>query len=364
MKTEVHRFIMPHMLAHFRGTMYSMRQVFFAIACTAVFFLPCTAHGATGELVFSDVQRSHPAWDEITFLSERGVISGNPDGTFHPDEFISRAAALKIIIAPIAPIEELWENTRSSYEDVSNLDWYFPYIEYAFTNLHIIDGPPATKNFVPGRTVKKAEFLKMLLLSDSAPIEEFTPIRAPFAIDALTMQEWYIPYLKYAVAASLVPFEGSGKVFPGQELTRADAAVIVARYLQFKEGDRTQELLDQTEHALVRMLEDLGGEDIRSASAHSVRAMLTAYGASKSHPLDPLVQAMVKITEGFWFMLLSWHQIEVRDWQGALQNALMSATRAEQARALHEGFGYLVLELERLIETIAREAQAGLRGTD
>jgi len=350
-----------HMLAHFRGTMHPMRQGILVFAHIALLLVPRTVFGGETSR-FVDLPRAHPAFAEIEFLAERGIIQGNPDGTFHPDELVSRAAALKMIIAPIAPLEELWKNERSSYKDVSNLDWFFPYIEYAFANLHVIDGPPVTSIFVPGRTVIKAEFLKMLFLADQAPIEEFTTIRAPFAPDAINMEEWYIPYLKYAVSASLIPFVGDGNGEPAQELTRADAAVLVARYIQYKEGGRTQELVQQTENALVRTLEKLGIDDIRGASLHSVRALLTSYGASKIHPLDPLVQGMVKIAEGFWFLLLSWHQVEIREWQGALQNILTAATRAEQARSIHGDLDSLALKLEKLAEAIAIEAHTGFMG--
>lgn len=336
-----------------------MRKGILTLVSVGMIFLPRTILAASGEQIFFDVPRGHPAFNEIQFLAERGVIQGNPDGTFHPDELVSRAAAVKMVVAPIAPLDELWKNSESSYKDVSNLDWYFPYIQYGFSNLHIIDGPPVTSSFVPSRTVIKAEFLKMLLLADGAPIEEFTTIRAPFSPDATNMQAWYIPYLKYAISSSLIPFRGDGNAEPAKELTRADAAVLVAKYLQYKEGDRTQELIDETEHALVRTLEKLSSDSIRDASLNSVHAMLTAYGASKIHPLDPLVQGMVKVSEGFWFLLIAWHQVEVREWQGALQNILTAATRAEQARALHTGLDNLALELEKLAEAMALEAQAG-----
>ncbi len=327
---------------------------FFALA----WIIPSVSFAASGA-TFPDVLESHPAYSEIEDLVVRGYVQGNPDGTFKPDELVSRAAALKLIIAPIADAKALGKNQKSVYDDVSNLEWYFPYVAYAQATIGIIDEPPLTTKFFPERTVTKGEFLKMLLLAHNSSIDLFQSIQAPFASDGTNMDEWYIPYTRYGVSASLFPMD-SGNLEPGKELTRADAAVLLSWFLQYQEGLRTDVLNGQTEEALITLVQYLGKRDVRNASFYSSRAMLTAYGASRSAPEERIVQGNTKLAEGFWFLVLAWHQIGTRQWQAALQNILGAATRAEQARSLDPSLNSLVLELERLAQTMALEVKTGI----
>ena len=49
--------------------------------------------------VFTDVQLGHPEYIALKYLKEKGVITGYSDGSFKPDNLISRVEALKIILA-------------------------------------------------------------------------------------------------------------------------------------------------------------------------------------------------------------------------------------------------------------------------
>ena len=46
---------------------------------------------------FSDVSKDFWAYDAITELAEQGILNGYEDGTFRPDEPITRAEAAAII---------------------------------------------------------------------------------------------------------------------------------------------------------------------------------------------------------------------------------------------------------------------------
>jgi len=50
-----------------------------------------------GEVNFSDVSKNHWAEEEITALARMGVLSGYPDGTFRPDNKINRGEAAVIL---------------------------------------------------------------------------------------------------------------------------------------------------------------------------------------------------------------------------------------------------------------------------
>lgn len=311
---------------------------------------------------FSDVPKDHPAFAEIEDLATRGYIRGNPDGTFGPEDLLSRAAALKLIVGPVSTLEDLRKHEKSVYEDVSNLAWYFPFVEHAATALSIIDGPPKTLRFYPDRTVTKGEFLKMLLRTHGVPLALFESIRSPFATDIENAQDWYVPYARVAVASSMAPMNDEGTFGAGNSLTRADAAQILSWFLRYQQGGRTQVLLEQTEDALLLSMQQLGDLDLKDAAAFALRARLTSYGANRTNPFDSLVLGYVKLSEGFWLLTLAWQQVMTKQWDSAEKNLAIAATRAEQAQTIAPELRGLSAELEKLIEKITVEVSAGLDG--
>jgi len=56
---------------------------------------------------FSDVKKTDAIYPYVKAMSENGIIAGFPDGTFRPDEKVSRADISKIIIESIKKIDKL-----------------------------------------------------------------------------------------------------------------------------------------------------------------------------------------------------------------------------------------------------------------
>lgn len=79
------------------------------------------------EKTFADVPETHWAFEYIADMAKRDIISGYPDGTFLPDETVSRAEFARIMAG--AAGLEIKPEEDSSFVDVSKEDWYFPYIE-------------------------------------------------------------------------------------------------------------------------------------------------------------------------------------------------------------------------------------------
>ena len=82
------------------------------------------------ERIFADVSQNHWAAKDISAAAALGWISGNDDGTFGPDESISRACVAKIVNSMLgrkADIEYIGKNKKSIkiFGDVSADAWYF-----------------------------------------------------------------------------------------------------------------------------------------------------------------------------------------------------------------------------------------------
>lgn len=109
---------------------------------------------------FEDVQNSSLK-GAVDTLVEFQIISGYSDGTFKPDNTITRAEFAKIIIAAtnnyIPVIKEC------SFEDVDNSHWANSFIAIA-KNLNIISGTTAT-TFEPESKINYSQAVKMIVAS-------------------------------------------------------------------------------------------------------------------------------------------------------------------------------------------------------
>ena len=77
--------------------------------------------------VFSDIA-AHWAKNEIMQLYEKGIVDGYEDGSFRPDNKVSRAQYTKMIMGLIGKTQAMG---NAVFSDVSNESWYFPYISDA-----------------------------------------------------------------------------------------------------------------------------------------------------------------------------------------------------------------------------------------
>ncbi|MCF7845092.1 MAG: S-layer homology domain-containing protein [Kiritimatiellales bacterium] len=248
---------------------------------------------------FSDVSPDNPAYEAVEFLKNQGVISGYEDGTFKPDKTVNRAEALKIIVAPLVSADQLALVKQTPFEDIAEGDWYLPYVEAARQN-SIIDGPPSKTKFYGGNTVITAEFLKILELANQQDPQKFLgEIRIPLSSDVSNPDEWYYPYMRYALASSMIMIGQDGLLNPGKELTRGDTALLLYRFLMYQQERRTQALLSETENEMIIVLAMLDEGNIDQAEYAAGRALLAARGAHFKRSDEPIVQGAVKIAESF-----------------------------------------------------------------
>ena len=123
-----------------------------------------------GEFTFPDVRReSRPRETEDAALKrriiysayERGIITGYPDGTFRPDAPINRAEALKILFlaTSLPPFDN--ESYENIFSDVSQDDWFSPYVHDALSYAFIEGYEDGT--FRPEKPITRGEATKLTL---------------------------------------------------------------------------------------------------------------------------------------------------------------------------------------------------------
>lgn len=78
-----------------------------------------------GKNIFTDVDKSYWAYEAISYLYNKGVVSGKGDGRFEAEDLVTRAEMIKMLM--LAFDVEL-TNDAEAFDDVSESDWCYKYI--------------------------------------------------------------------------------------------------------------------------------------------------------------------------------------------------------------------------------------------
>ncbi|WP_191991934.1 S-layer homology domain-containing protein [Bacillus aerolatus] len=192
-------------------------SLFFILILTFTLFTPF-AQAAT----FKDVPDSHRFFDDIDFLSDIEIITGYPDGTFKPDQAVTRAQAA-ILIGKTFDLDG--EKRKTPFADVSSSNTASGYITSAVEE-GIISGFP-DKTFRPNQTVTRAQMAIILAkafeLTDEAEVE-FTDVSPSSAA---------YPYIKKIVSTEITYGYEDGTFKPNNPVTRGQFAAFLSRALSY-----------------------------------------------------------------------------------------------------------------------------------
>lgn len=328
-----------------------------ALTAASLIAAPISAFAQTSS--FKDVPTTHPASAAVEYLKEKGIIAGYADGTFKPDAKVNRAEALKIIVAPYVSAEILATATASVFADVPAGSWYLPYVEAGRQMLGIIDGPPAKTSFLPTANVKKAEFVKMLLIANKVdPVTTLGEIKGGLATDVTDPNAWFYPHMRFAVASSMTMVAEDGALNPGQELTRAQVALLLYRLEMFKQGRRTQALLTEAETEIINVLSLFEKKDIVNAEYAATRSTVAARGALISAPDEAIVKGAVKISEGFQSLVQAYKAGLGGNLDGAIALSGTAWNSAAKAMEFSPGLKEVATQMQAIAKTLADDARA------
>lgn len=116
---------------------------------------------------FTDVDASHTFYEAITTLKCAGVIGGFADGTFRPEQTVTRGQAMKFVMEGLRRREGdndyyRYTGTEERYTDVSSTNVFYEYIMAASDpSVGIVSGF-SDNTFQPGRTTTRGAMSKMI----------------------------------------------------------------------------------------------------------------------------------------------------------------------------------------------------------
>lgn len=186
------------------------KRIILTVICLAIFFTFPVCARAVG---FSDLPQGNPAWRYIIYLQNRGIVSGFPDGTFHPWEGVTRAQAAKLLIMsqdirPVSPEEP-------TFKDVDKSHWAYSCIEAA-AGAGFLHGYP-DGSFRPERGLSRAEAAALLfrLTGNPVPQVEIGPVAD------LSKDHWAYKYITAAIDAGMMQFLEDKSFEPERTVSRA-----------------------------------------------------------------------------------------------------------------------------------------------
>ncbi|WNS43517.1 S-layer homology domain-containing protein [Paenibacillus sp. MMS20-IR301] len=180
---------------------------------------------------FNDIANVQ-AWAgrQIAVVAAKGAIEGVGNGNFAPKSNVTRAEFSKMLIRAL----DLENNfAKQSFSDVDSTSWYAPYVAVA-AEKGIVTGRSATK-FDPNATITRAEMATMIARAVKAENPDAATNATALSqfSDAAKISATLRDGVAFAASNSLV-IGNDGKFNPNNTATRAEAAVIIYRTINFK----------------------------------------------------------------------------------------------------------------------------------
>ncbi len=246
---------------------------------------------------FSDVPDTHPNFLAIKFLEDHGIVQGYDDGTFKPAQLVNRVEALKIILKT-HKIDFLDKVEETGFPDVQPSDWFAPFVVKA-KELNIVKGNP-DGTFTPARNVVRAEFIKMLLMSNGFKTDKWVD---QSLFNDIPKDAWFTPYMNYAGKAGLITPDTNNNLYPGKDLTRGEVAEIIYLMSIILNGKNIQFLISQGEDQMGQIDKYIGNNDPFSAKRASELAVDVTMQAYKLKPDDKVVLSAAKLAKAYDYVV-------------------------------------------------------------
>ncbi len=183
--------------------------------------------GAEENMIYSDITESHWAYDYILESKEMGWFEGYPDGSFAPEEKMTRAEAIKTV-ASFAKCHT--KKTGNTYKDVEENAWYASYVYAAEAFL-----PTAWKvsrRIEPEKTITREELVYMIVYAMGYDSElQFANrylVGNAFS-DNASVSETLKPLFSLAVSKGIISGFSDGTLRPKESVTRAQMSAILCR---------------------------------------------------------------------------------------------------------------------------------------
>ncbi len=178
--------------------------------------------------VFADVDPSDWYAAAAEYVSELGLMIGDEDGNFLPDESVTRAMVVTVLARMAGADTSAYSGAE--FADVADDDWFSPYVGWAAETGITLGSDDGT--FAPNDSITREQLAAMLyryadysgmdISGADADTDVFT--------DWSTVSDWAQTPVIWAVSCGLISGYGDGVLAPADTATRAQLATILMNF--------------------------------------------------------------------------------------------------------------------------------------
>ncbi len=184
---------------------------------------------------YSDMTSNHWAHKQIKQLSEQSVVVGYPDGSFKPDEDVTRAEFASMAIKALGQ-EHATVAQPVKFTDVNKNFWAYDAIQKAIY-FDLISDPDKNGKFRPYDSVSRAEALAIAV--NALTTEQISEQKAKYVLskvykDSNDIPNWFIvPAGKAEILGMIVcPPQKMGVMEADRPATRAEVTAILYNMME------------------------------------------------------------------------------------------------------------------------------------
>lgn len=206
-----------------------MKKITILLALSLLFILTSSLSFAVS---FKDVSSDHWAYEVINEMNQKKILSGYPDGSFRPENSITRAEFAKILVAAIVDKDEP-DGPTVSFEDIDGAHWAYSYIEKA--NKYLSGYSLGGRYFYfPDNPAVREDIAVALVLALNMQDEPYREDTIYRFTDKYEVSENFKKYISIAYENGLIKGFDDGTFRPQDKLTRAQVAQLISNALKIK----------------------------------------------------------------------------------------------------------------------------------
>ncbi|MFJ5562252.1 S-layer homology domain-containing protein [Lysinibacillus xylanilyticus] len=204
---------------------------------TPVIAIPATNAEAATTTTFKDVPKSHWAYQSISEVAKKGLVTGYSDGTYKPSAQVTRAEFATFL----SRIFDGKDRTTAKFTDVGS-HWAKDAIQEGLAVGFIQESDYANNKFEPNKPMTRGEMSRWLANGLAHANPEYAKAIEELANSSLTLipiPEFYkggvnkedLPYIGVALATGLLSGYEDFSFKPNGNTTRAEVATILIRFM-------------------------------------------------------------------------------------------------------------------------------------
>lgn len=179
------------------------------------------------ENTYKDVE-GHKYETYIEELASKKLISGYPDGTFKPDNKITRAEFVSLL----SPLEFYSISQEPSFNDVKVEDWFYEYVTF-IAKAGLIKGYEGNI-FKPQNNITRFEVIS--ILSNFIRNENYTSIQLPYS-DTASIPLWANNSVKNLYASGIIADYENNIINGNETITRGEVAAMLDKIMNIYNWD-------------------------------------------------------------------------------------------------------------------------------